>query len=219
MKLHWSLLRWQLRQISVVTLVAMLFSAVFILTHREPLKFEMFTPPPFFILAHSLLITWRLGRAHSRSFGFLYAQGFSRDTLWGHTMLASGVSVLAAWLPASLLVWTGLRSDYQELMQNYWFPLMAETEGAFLLWSLLAYAVLLPSFHYCWIRAAQPMRGTVGGFAIAFGMVFAALSIWNAVRVPSMPVWIVLWFSAGFVLAAISLCLGGFKLHRRLEVM
>ncbi|MDA1051730.1 MAG: hypothetical protein O3C40_14770 [Planctomycetota bacterium] len=219
MKLRWSLLCWQLRQVSVVTIAAMLLSVWFVLTYHDPLKFDIMTWAPFFILAHCSLLTWRLGRVRSRSFGFLYGQGFSRDTLWLHTMLASGVSVLAVWLPAALLVWSGLRSDYQEMMQNYWFPLMAETEGAFILWSLLAYAVLLPVFHYCWIRAAQPTRGTTGGFAIAIGAVFGAFSIWNSVRVPDMPTWTVLLFAGGFVLATISLSLGGMRLHRRLEVI
>jgi hypothetical protein len=202
-----------------VTLVAMVLSILYVLTCRDPLRFEGISPPAFFILLHCLLITWQQGRVHRKAFSFLYVQGFSRNTLWLNTMLASSVAALAVWLPCALLVWSGIRSDFQELMASYWFPLMADTEKPFLLWCLLAYAVLLPVFHYCWIRAAQPTRGTAGGFAIAAGVVAAAFSIWNSVRVADMPTWIVVLLAGGFVAAAISLAVGGTKLHRQLEVM
>lgn len=220
MQFRWALFCWQVRNLVPVSLTAAVLSCLFVLITREPLRFAMLNgPTPYFILVHCLAITWCLGRVRSRSFAFLYGQGFTRDSLWLHAMLATCVSVLAAWLPAAVLIWSGLRSGFQDQMQNYWFPLMAETESAFLYWSLLSYVVLLPILHYGWIRAAQPMRGTTGGFAIAIATVFAAFSIWNSIHVHRMPIWIVVLLAGGFVVAAVSLAWGGRSLHRRLEVV
>ncbi|MBL4886538.1 MAG: hypothetical protein JKY95_18685 [Planctomycetaceae bacterium] len=219
MKIRWPLLFWQLRQLSVITCIAALLSTIYVLIRSEPLQMGNQGVALFFVLIHSVLITWQLGRVRSREFSFLYGQGFSRDTLWWHTMLASAVSVLSVWLPAAFLVGSGLRSSFQDFMLNYWFPLMSQTEWPFLFRSLLAYAVLMPTFHYCWIRAALPTSGAKNGVALAIGLVFASLSIWNGVHVFQMPVWIVLIYVGGFVLAAISLCIGGMKLHRQVEMI
>ncbi len=219
MKIRWPLLFWQVRQLAGITCIATLLSTIYVLMRFEPLQIGSQSAALFFVLGHCIAITWILGRVRSRAFGFLYGQGFSRDTIWMHTMLASAVSVLAVWLPAAFLVGSGLRSGFQDMLRNYWFPLMADTEWIFLIWSLLAYLVLIPAFHYSWIRAAHPTSGSRNGIVIATGIVFASFSIWNSVRVPQMPTWIVLIYVGGFILAAVSLCIGGMKLHRQVEMI
>ena len=56
--------------------------------------------PALLIFVQCLLLVALLGRSASPAFAFTYSRGYSRDVLWGHTMLASALSVLAAWLPA-----------------------------------------------------------------------------------------------------------------------
>jgi hypothetical protein len=179
----------------------------------------MWSGVPFFILIHSLLIAWRLGRTQHRTFGFLYTQGYARSALWLHTMLVSAASVVVVWLPPAIAVWSGLRSQYQAGLDNRWFPLMESAERPFVLWCLLAYAVLLPVFHYAWIRGSQASREPIAGVFLAMCLVVTALSIWNAVRVPDMPVWTQWLMAGGMVAAATSLLIGGRRLHRSTEVM
>lgn len=222
LKMHdfcWPLFTWQFRQLRVVTLLPALAATLFVLWRREPLEFDVLGPVPFCVLIHSVLVVWILGRVTRSSFGFLYVQGYSRDMLWTNTIAASFAAVIVAWLPVAVLILLGIRSSFQDGMNNFNFPLMAETEHAFVWWILLSYCVLLPIFHYAWIRGSQPTRGAAGGFVIAMGAVCAALSIWNGVRIPAMPDWTVFVMASGFVVAAFSLCTASRKLHRQLEVM
>ncbi len=216
---RWPLFAWQFRQLRLVTILAVVLSTGFVLWESQPLEFDVSGPAPFFVLIHSLIVVWVLGRVTNSSFGFLYVQGYSRDVLWWHLMGASCASVLAAWMPAAVLILLRFRSGFQEELNNFNFPLMAETEHSFVWWCLLAYGILVPLFHYAWIRGSQPSRGSASGFVIALGASFAAFSIWNGVRVPDMPSWTVLIMTSGFVLAASSLLIASRKLHRQLEVM
>jgi hypothetical protein len=134
-------------------------------------------------------------------------------------MLISAASVLVVWLPPAILVWSGVRSRYQAGLDNRWFPLMEAAERPFLFWCLLGYAVLLPVFHYAWIRGAQASREPIAGIVLAMCLVAAAFSIWSAVRVPEMPVWTQWLMAGGMVTAATSLLIGGRRLHRSTEVM
>ncbi len=99
MKIRWALLFWQVRQLAGITCIATLLSTIYVLMQFEPLQMGNQSPALFFVPGHCVAITWILGRVRSRAFGFLYGQGFSRDTIWMHTMLASAVSVLAVGLP------------------------------------------------------------------------------------------------------------------------
>lgn len=218
MKVVPTLWKWQFRSVLPITGIATAISLLYTLFEFEPLRFETSFNVWLFIAVHCGCLAVALGRTGSRSFGFLYSQGFPRDVLWRHVLLTSAASVFVVACPVVLLLATGLRSRYQEWTGNYWYPLMSGTEWPFVVWSLLAYAVLIPVFHYAWIRAALPVRGQSVGGLIVIGALFAAVSIWNGVSVPSMPLWTV-WFMAGsFVLASLSLAIGGQKLHRRLEV-
>ena len=218
MRIRFPLLAWQFRPLVAVTALATSVAGLYVLLTFEPLRYERDVAAWFFILIHCIAIAVVQGRYESRSFGFLYSQGFSRDTLWAHSVLASAASVLIVWLPVAVLVLAGLRNSYQEASGNYWYPLMSGTEWPFAFWSLLAYAVLLPIFRYAWIRAAQPVRGGSAGVLIAVGAIVGALSTWNGVPMPLMPRWTVVLMAGGFVLAAASLFLAGWRLHRRMEV-
>ena len=219
MSLKWPLFWWQARQIGGITVVALILALVYTLHEANVLRFSMRCIAPYFILVHSLLIAWRLGRTQHRTFGFLYTQGYARNALWLHTMLAGAASVLVVWLPTAIAVWSGLRGRYQAGLENRWFPLMAEAERPYVLWCLLSYAVLLPVFHYAWIRGSQACRGSITGILLAMCVVVTALSIWNAVQVPLMPVWTQWLMAGGMVIAAVSLLIGGRRLHRSTEVM
>ena len=120
--------------------------------------------PALFIVVHSWLLASRLGRLRASDVAFLYTRGYSRDSLWLHTVLASALSALMVWLPGALTVWLGLRSLVQDrafVSPN--FPIMAGLETwAPAIW-LAGYITLLPLFHYVWIRAAQPTRGWADG--------------------------------------------------------
>ncbi len=218
MSLNWPLLAWQARQIRGITILGLIVATAYTLTESDVLRFGTESPAPYFILIHCMLITWRFGRTQHRTFGFLYTQGYTRNALWLSTIVASMASVLIVWLPSAIAVLSGLRSLYQTNMENRWFPLMEPVERPFVLWCLLGYAVLLPIFHYAWIRGSQACQEPMAGTVLATGAAVAAFSIWNSVRVPDMPLWTQWVMAGGMVTAAVSLLIGGRYLHRSTEV-
>ena len=213
------LLWWMFRPLRWPSIALTVLAVAYVMSTKTVLKFEMLGWVPWFVLAHCVAIVWITARVEHPSFGYLYVQGHDRDTIWRHTMMASVLSVLCVWLPTTLLIWLGVRSGYQQALGNFNYPLMAFSEKPFPLWCLLAYAVLIPIFHYAWIRGGQAMRGSASGFVIAVAAVLVAFSIWNAVRVPDMPLWTIVAMAGGFLVAAVSLLLAGRKLHQRLEVV
>ena len=127
------------------------------------------------------------------------------------------MSVLATWLPCAILILTPLRGMYQDLQLNPWFPLMASTEWPFLTWALLVYVMVLPVFHYEWIRSAMPYRGIVSGHMLAIGFfVFAMLLGDRLSGYGTDPMRVVL--IGGFAIAAMILFVFGRWLHSRMEV-
>ena len=219
MSFKWPLFWWQARQIRGITVAALIVALAYTLREANVLRFSLHCMAPYFILVHSLLIAWQLGRTRHRTFGFLYTQGYARSALWLHTMLISAASVLMVWLPPAIVVGSGLRSRYQAGLDNRWFPLMEAAERPFPFWCLLGYAVLLPVFHYAWIRGSQASREPIAGIVLAMCLVVVAFSIWSAVRVPEMPVWTQWLMAGGMVAAATSLLIGGRRLHRSTEVI
>ncbi len=177
MRVRGGLLWFLLCQTRPVTLVAVPAAALYVLLTPAVLN-ERAVGPVFFVLVHTLLVTSRFGRSKASDFAFLYTRGYSRDSLWAHTMLASSAAVLAAWLPAAVLVWTGARGVVQDrLLQNPEFPIMADSEMLLPLKWLLGYVVLLPIYHYAWIRGAQPTRGRLGGVVAAGALVVGLLPL------------------------------------------
>ena len=210
-----ALVLYLLRSTVWVTVPAVTISCLYVLLSVHVLGWRS-GGPAVFILVHSLALTQLTGRFRTGAFAFLYTRGYSRDQLWAHTMLATLVSVAAAWLPAALIIWTGARSGFQGyVFRNPNFPVMAPLESP-LPWAwLLGYAVCIPSLHYDWIRSAQPTRGGVRGPFLAVG---ALLAGWTLITIGGRNEWFG-WvaLSAGLVVAAATV-IGGRALHRRLEV-
>ena len=213
---RWGLLTILWRQTLPATVVGGLSLGLFslawpdVLTPRDPW-------PGLIILAQCLLLAVLLGRFETPWFAFLYSRGYSRDGLWGHMMLVSALSVLAAWLVAALIVWTGLRCLlHDRLLHSPYFPIMAPREISMPLVWLGLYLLLVPAFHYAWIRRAQPTKGRQGGnFAVA-GLL-AALLVGFAM-VYYLDGWLA-WLSGVLYVAVVAcLILGGRVLHRSLEV-
>jgi hypothetical protein len=168
--------------------------------------------PLQFIGLHCLLLAILLGRFHSPAFAFLYSRGYSRNQLWGHLMLVSVLSVLTAWLPAALCVWTGLRSFLHDWFQSPYFPVMAPRE-VLVPWIWLGiYLVFLPAFHYAWIRMAQPTRGRWGGIFPAVALIAALLVLY------SLNGWFAGLCVGAFSITVLVFLFGARSLHRNLEV-
>jgi hypothetical protein len=173
--------------------------------------------PALLVFVQSLLLALLLGRFATPAFAFVYSRGCTRDSLWGHTMLVSGLSIIAAWLPAALIVWTGIRSVvHDRVFQSPCFPILAPFETwAPLAWLALS-LVLTSAFHYAWIRCAQPTKGPFGGFVVAIAAVVVLLMR------PSVFSYFYGWFAwvsgAACVLTVLCLVIGGRALHRSLEV-
>jgi hypothetical protein len=169
------------------------------------------------VLVHCLLLAGLLGRFGSPAFAFLYSRGYTRDALWGHLMLASALSFLTAWLPAALIVWTGLRSAVRDhVFQSPYFPVMAPCENWTPWVSLVLAPLYLAAFHYAWIRSAQPTRGQNAGSITAFALIVAVAT--GFIMFYSLSGWMVWLLVALYAATLLCLVLGGRALHRSLEV-
>jgi hypothetical protein len=217
MKIHIGLLRIYWRQVLPATVMGMLGLASYVLFYPGIIGWN--DPLPLLPVGlQSLLLAWLPGRFSSPAFAFIYSRGYSRDQLWGHLMLANALSVLAAWLPASLIIWAGLRSDlFDHMLLSPYFPVMAPLETPVPWTWLCFYIVLIPPFLFAWIRKAQPCGGELDGVAIAVAVLVVDITILGTFNYFGQWYWLV----ADFVIAVISVCLlyGGRKLHRSLEAM
>lgn len=210
-----ALLRWMWRQTRFVTWPAAALALWYVLARREPLDWHDGWVG-LFIVVHGCLITACLGRHSTGMFAFTYTRGYSRDAIWGHAMLATIAAILCVWLPVAVVIWTPIRSYIQDsLFQSPFFPLFRIVERPVPFIWLAGYGLVMPWFHYAWIRQAQPCRGAAGGMWLAAGFVVSAITALNAGRLAA---WVatVVGITAG-VLAVIVL-LAGRRLHRSLEV-
>ena len=219
MRVHWPLFWWQYRQTLPFAMKAMVVLAIYVLFAGEPLRFRIDQVPAMIVLAHCLAVPWRLGRVRSAAFGYLYVQGYSRRSLWGHTMLASLASALTVWLPMAALIWLPLRSSFQDaVMQNAYFPFMGPTERALTLWCLATYFCLIPVFHYAWIRSSLPRRGILSGHVLAAAAFAALLAFWIGAPRWLRCGWPSIAIVGAFAGAALVLLLSGRSVHDRMEV-
>jgi hypothetical protein len=215
MKIKMSLLKIMFRETLPATLIALLISCVYVLFTRKVLSWQN-SWLAIIILAHSIAITTLSGRYRSRSFAFLYTRGFTRDELWFHKMLSTVLSVLAVWLPVSLIIWLPARSFIQDkLFVSPYFPLMMIREAS-VPWAWLGgYAILLPLFHYVWIRRAQPLRGENGVVFLAIGVVIVIATLmtfrWH-------PMWFRILIYCLSTVMIITCLIAGRILHRKIEV-
>lgn len=215
MKIKISLLAMLLRQTLPASLVALPVGCLYVLLTRNVFSWQ--NPwMALFVLAHSIAIASCLGQCSSPSFAFLYTRGYSRDELWTHKMLGTVLSVLIVWVPITLIIRLGVRSVVQDrvFVSPYW-PIMMMREGPVPWFWLGGYAILLPLFHYFWIRRAQPLRGENGVVLLALGVV-AVMGTLMTFR------WHPLWFRALiYTLSAVMIVttlVAGRVLHRDLEV-
>ena len=171
MKIKISLLAMLFRHTLPASLIALPVGCLYVLFTRNVLNWQ--NPlMALFILVHSIAIASSLGQFSSPNFAFLYTQGYSRDELWMHKMLATAFSVLIVWLPITLIIRFGIRSFVQDkIFVSPYFPIMMVREAPVLWFWLGGYAILLPLFHYVWIRRAQPLRGENGVVLLAVGVV------------------------------------------------
>jgi hypothetical protein len=216
MKIKTPLLRIMMRQCFPATLIGLPVACLYLLLVHEPLKWN----DPWmglFVLAHSIALASLLGRSRSPDFAFLYTRGYSRDELWLNKILATALAVLAIWLPAALIVWLPIRSGMQDvLFHSPYFPLMMPVEASVPWMWLAGYAILLPLFHYVWIRRAQPLAGGNGVVLLAIGAVIAIATLMSF---NWLPYWfpLLLWtLAAVFTLTSLT---AGFLLHRKIEVV
>ena len=80
MNIKLSLIGTFLRQLLGVTLIALAVLVVFVLFYRKVLEWTNVWMS-LFVLTHSIMIAFCLGRFRSRSFAYLYTRGYSRDEL------------------------------------------------------------------------------------------------------------------------------------------
>ena len=215
MKIHMSLLMMLQRQMFAVTMIALPIGCLSVLLMREPLEYDN-AWLAWFILLHSICMVFSLGRFRSKSFAFLYSRGYSWDAIWCHKMLSTALSVLWVWGAMALVVWTPLRSIVQDKMYaSPYYPLFAIKEVSVPWAWLMGYAVLLPMFHYVWIRRAQPTLGGEGSVLIAISMVVVIITL-RSFR------WHQRWFEIMVMVLAgvvvVTNLVAGWLLHRKLEV-
>ena len=105
-----ALLRWQLRQLFAINVIAVLVASLYVLFRTEPLIAPGEVSVLVAVFVHSGLIVWTLGRVTTRQTGFLYTLGFTRDQICWQTLMASAISGLLVCFTGWLLMLTGLRS-------------------------------------------------------------------------------------------------------------
>jgi hypothetical protein len=215
MRLRLFLFYWLWRQMLPVTVIALPAALAHVLLRSEPLHWR--SPWPWtFIFVHSLAIHRVLGRFSSSDFAFLYTRGFSRDQLWSHLIVSTASAVIAVWLPSALAIWVHLRSIVQDqLFKSAYFPVMTPRETWVPLAWAVGYGLFLSTFHYAWIRQAQPTHGQSAGNLIAVGVGFFAFTM---IGMGFHAGWYAWLSGAGVAVAALAMLLGGRRLHRRLEV-
>ena len=81
---------------------------------------------------------------------------------------------------------------------------------------LCFYIVLIPIFHYVWIRLGQPTRGGFGGIAIVIAILFAFMEVADNMYLLNQCV--LRLCEVMLVIIVVCLLLVGRKLHRLLEV-
>ncbi len=174
MTLKYAFIRLLFTHCLPVTLVALLVAVPYLLLSPVPLESNN-AWVLVFLLVHCIALAMRLGRMQGASTEFLYTQGYSRDQIWTHLMASTVLCVLAVWLPLACCLWMSVRSNIQDhVLISPYYPLLATREMG-QPWSWLsAYALLLPMFHYVWIRRAQPTKGSDGALLIAVGLVVVA---------------------------------------------
>lgn len=216
MKIKSAFVRLLCMQCLPVTLIALLIGIPYLLLAPGPLTWKN-QWLNLLILAHCIALAFRLGRMGRSSTEFMYTQGYSRDLIWLHIIVSTFISVLAVWLPMGLCLWLPVRSHIQDhVFISPYYPLMRVREFSLPWLWLYGYGLLLPLFHYVWIRQAQPTKGSEGAGLIAIGVVIVAGTL---VLDPTHPEWFktLVWVLSAVITA--TALVAGRILHRSMEVM
>jgi len=215
MRIRISLLKMMMRQCLPATLIGLPLAVLYVLLTRQPLDWA--NPwMGLFVLGHSIALAFGLGRYRSPGFAFLYTRGYSRDELWLHKLLVTVLAVLTVWLPLALLIWLPIRSTVQDVLFRSPYSLILMLREVAVPWAWLAgYAILLPSFHYVWVRRAQPLAGGDGAVLLASGTVIVIGTLMLFGWLPHW-FWILTWALA--VVVSVTNLGAGLLLHRTIEV-
>ena len=210
------LLWWYFRSAWFVTLPAAIAGIVFTVFYTNRLT-ELPALAWAFIFAHSALLAQATSRFDSPAAAFLYTRGFSRDQLWTHRVAAHLLCVAVVWLPASLIVWLGLRSSNQDfVVQNPDYPLFRAEDYFVPVGWLVGYLLAMGFVLYAPIRVAHPTRSRGVGHALAYGGLLAGAVLMN---LPMHAVWqSVLAYGSAIAVSIVLLC-GSWRLHRQIEVI
>ena len=198
------------------SLVAPVVAAFFSLLAPEPFV-EQQGAIALFVVVHCFAIVLSLGKAAPEARSWLRARGIAPWVLWGHTILASALSVAAALVPAALIVASGLRGAYLNATQAPWYPLMTPVDLAVIARVAALYALLLPPLHFAGFRNEAAGRGRAAGAHLGLAgviLTFCCIGIVN----PTIPNFVtrpeVVWAAA--IAAALFLWLGA-ACYRRME--
>lgn len=201
----------------MVTIGAAVLGCGYVLLRREP-----FAPDTgwvwLFIAVHSGLLARNLLHGGAGAVGFVHGRGFGRDAIWLHTTLAAVGGVACVWGPATLIIWSHLRSAYQdEIMQNAFYPIFASSELWLPFMWLGGYAMAWLVSCYVYARNTQPATAPLHGGLLALAFAVSALVIKETYprRYPDT------WMGLVPVLLALAaiLLVGARLLHRSREVV
>ncbi len=181
---HWPLFWWQFRRILPVTIMGAFVATLFVLSPKENPQYYLSVGAQISLAIHSFLLVLPLGFPSSRESGFLYSQGFSRDSIWACTLGASTCGAIGTLIVPSLLLWTGTAFSYRTWKSGgQWQPPSDFNEMLNPVLWLAVYVFLVPLFHYAWIRTAQCSRdfsaGTLLALAGAFVLMFSGEPHWS----------------------------------------
>lgn len=205
---------WFMRRLAPATSIASPVAIVWALLVFGPL-YRQNGFALFFIITHCVAITCLLSR-FSSGFAWLHGRGYTRKTIWSHTMAAAAASALFVWLPAALIVLTPLRSLlHDRVFQEPYYPIMQPRDAREVWIWLWAYALLIPLMSYGWIREAQPTRGSTHGWSLVIVAMLAGFSLYNITR-PDSPFWLPM--NAVFAAVALICLFTGRALYRTLEI-
>ncbi len=211
-----TLIRWQLKQLFWINLIALIYFILMTLYKQEAILFARSQWLMLGVFLHCCGVALIAGRSSPRGSGFLYSQGFSRDQLWWANFLASLMSGVFVCLLIYVVIATGFRAAVQSLHGNPWAPVMGSIELSAIKWIALEYLLLFALFHYVWVRARQPARDSAAGWMIAIAMTsfvgvgYERLNGANATR--SIMI-------ASFALGlALLFVIANWKFHRSVEV-
>lgn len=214
---RFQLFRWQFWQLWKINLLITLAIGAYVLMRVVP-----FSRPELLLFVcvtiHSALVVRKLSSASAIKSKLLYSKDLTRDQIWWQTFFASVASGLLVYGTAFLLMWLQIRSAVQEHLVNPYFPIFATKE----LWVpgmwMLTYLLVMPLFHYAFIRGRQAWRNRGSGWATL--LVGLGLFSWytSKMALGTYTSTDYLIFASCHVPAAVVLIVATWRMHRTMEL-